>query len=311
MDLRRDDFKRIARAPAKLNLFLEVLGRRADGFHELETLMVPVRLFDSLSLTPTRPARADLPGEIRLRVACHWPVGRNGNSEPVSAGPDNLIHRALTLLQQRSGTSLGALVELDKRIPVAAGLGGGSSDAATALRLANRAWQLNWSDDRLRDLAGELGSDIPFFVSRGAAVCRGKGERIEPLPPLAPLHFVIVKPPVGLSTSDVYEALDARQNVADRESNSLGQLAVSLMRGSWINLRREMFNCLQQAAASLSPWVAKIRDAFSRCDFLAHQLSGSGSAYFGVCRHAAHARRLATVLRSRQLGLVYATRSCQ
>src|SRR5262245_25564581 len=139
MDLRRDDFKRIARAPAKLNLFLELLGRRPDGFHELETLMVPVRLFDSLSLTPTLQSRPGQTGEIRLRVSL-WPSPQAMDSDRVPAGPDNLVTRALSLLQLRSGTAQGAEIELVKRIPVAAGLGGGSSDAATALLLANRAW---------------------------------------------------------------------------------------------------------------------------------------------------------------------------
>jgi 4-diphosphocytidyl-2-C-methyl-D-erythritol kinase len=177
--------------------------------------------------------------------------------------------------------------------------------------LANRAWRLNWDDNRLAELAAELGSDIPFFVSQGAAVCRGKGEQIEHLPPLAPLHFVIVKPPFGLSTSDVYQAHDTLPDLANREPRRLAKLVASLSLGQWSNLSRGMFNRLQEAAASISPWVAKVRDVFSRFDFLAHQLSGSGSAYFGVCRHAQHARRLATVLRTRQLGLVYATRSCQ
>jgi 4-diphosphocytidyl-2-C-methyl-D-erythritol kinase len=311
MDLRRDDFKRIERAPAKLNLFLEVLGRRPDGFHELETLMVPVQLCDIVSLTPTPPASSDRAGGIRLHVECHWPVGQIMQPDSVPTGPGNLVTRGLALLQQRSGAAQGADVELVKRIPVAAGLGGGSSDAAAALRLANRAWRLNWSDDRLRELAAELGSDIPFFLSRGAAVCRGKGEQIDPLPPMAPLHFVVVKPPIGLATANVYQAHDALPHVADREPNQLARLLASLARATPNKLRRGMFNRLQEAAASLSPWVAKARDVFDRCDFLAHQLSGSGSAYFGVCRHAQHARRLATVLRSRQLGLVYATRSCQ
>jgi 4-diphosphocytidyl-2-C-methyl-D-erythritol kinase len=311
MDLRRDDFKRIARAPAKLNLFLEVLGRRPDGFHELETLMVPVQLCDTVSLSPTPPARSGQAGEIRLHVSCHWPVGRNVQQDSVPTGPENLVTRALTLLQRRSATAQGADVELVKRIPVAAGLGGGSSDAATALRLANQAWRLNWSNDRLRELAAELGSDIPFFLAPGAAACRGKGEQIEPLPPMAPLHVVIVKPPTGLSTADVYQAHDALPRVADRGPNSLAQVVASLTGGSWSGLRSGMFNRLQETAASIAPWVAKICDVFNRCDFLAHQLSGSGSAYFGVCRHAQHARRLATVLRSRQLGLVYTTRSCQ
>ena len=208
MDLRGDDFKRSTRAPAKLNLFLDVLGRRGDGFHDLETLMVPIRLADQVSLTPT-PSHSTQPGEIRSRCS-YLLAGSLAELMPVvPTGSDNLVVKSLELFQERSGCTLGARVELVKRIPMAAGLGGGSSDAAAALRLANRAWQINWSDDRLAELAAELGSDIPFFLSHGAAICRGRGERVERLPPLPPLYFVIVKPAEALGTGEVYSAHDS------------------------------------------------------------------------------------------------------
>src|SRR5262249_25181557 len=135
MDLPGDDFKRSIRAPAKLNLFLDVLGRRGDGFHDLETLMVPIRLSDHVSLTPT-PSQPTTRGEIRLGVHTCWPIHSSGPLPIVPGGSDNLVVKSLKLLQERSGCQLGARVELVKRIPMAAGLGGGSSDAAAALRLA-------------------------------------------------------------------------------------------------------------------------------------------------------------------------------
>ena len=221
------------------------------------------------------------------------------------------MYRALELLQQQSGSRFGADVELVKRIPTSAGLGGGSSDAAAALRLANRAWQLNWPKSRLAELAAELGSDVPFFLSSTAAICRGRGERIELLPGLRRLHFVVVKPPLALSTGDVYRAHDALSRKRITAPNSLSESAVTLAQRHWGDLRRWMHNTLQAAAASLTPWISRVSAIFDRLDFVAHQLSGSGSAYFGVCRHAQHARRLAAFLRTRQLGLVYATSSCQ
>src|SRR4051794_25980470 len=127
MDLGRDDFKRSTRAPAKLNLFLDVLGRRTDGFHDLETLMVPIRLADQVSLMPTQPAAE--PGEIRLDVHGCWPLRAPSQMPIVPTGVDNLIVKSLELFQERSGSQFGAHVELIKRIPLAAGLGGGSSDA--------------------------------------------------------------------------------------------------------------------------------------------------------------------------------------
>jgi 4-diphosphocytidyl-2-C-methyl-D-erythritol kinase len=310
MDLRRDDFKRSLRAPAKLNLFLDVLGRRTDGFHDLETLMVPIRLADQVSLTRTQPAAQR--GEILLDVRACWPIDAASQMPAVPTGPDNLIVKSLKLFQERSGTQFGAHVELIKRIPMAAGLGGGSSDAAAALRLANRAWKIHWDHDQLVDLAAELGSDIPFFLSRGAAVCRGRGERVDRLSSISHLNFVIVKPADSLSAGEVYSAHDSLSEQSSQGAGGqVNRLVAKLYQGGLDDVGAWMHNRLQAAASVLSPCVEKLRRVFAEFDFIAHQLTGSGSAYFGVCRHAAHARRLASILRTRQLGLVYATRSCQ
>jgi 4-diphosphocytidyl-2-C-methyl-D-erythritol kinase len=312
MDLRREDLKRTALAPAKLNLFLELLGRRDDGFHELETVMVPIRLADSISFQPVHSQHADQPGEIELQVRS--PLLNTGNlSQSVPAGPENLIVRALRLLQQRSGCQLGAKVTLVKRIPLAAGLGGGSSDAATAMMLANSGWQLHWDFDRLATIAAEIGSDIPFFFARGPAVCRGRGEKVERLSKIQPLHFVVVKPPVGLNTGEVYRAYDERrdQDGSGRlHSPALRSFVAGLSAFGRFEVLSQMRNALEKSASSLSDWVEKTKAVFDRLGFVGHQLSGSGSAYFGVCRHAQHARRLANIHRMRQLGTVYATSSC-
>ncbi len=309
MDL-RSDTQLIGRAPAKLNLYLEVLGRRSDGFHELETLMMSVRLFDQLCLSPVFSDASSRRGEISLDVQIGERVKPRATAE-IPSGADNLVVKALRLLQERSGCSLGARVRLIKRIPAGAGLGGGSSDAACALRLANRAWGLGWDEQRLMQLGAELGSDIPFFIRGGAAICRGRGEQVERLPPMGAVHFVVVKPPTGLSTPAVYEAHDAIETQAAPRRPDFRRIVSSLARCHTTELRGKLFNRLEAAASALSPWVARIGSVFRELDVVAHQLTGSGSAYFGVCRHAQHARRLATVLKTRQLGLVYATRNCQ
>src|SRR3954469_3653488 len=157
MDLRGDDCRRTARAPAKLNLFLDVLDRRSDGFHELETLMVPVRFADQVTFTSTVGPEESRRQPIELVTRYCWP-GRSSAHPTVPEGSQNLIVKALELLRVRSGCSLGARVELTKRIPIGAGLGGGSSDAAAALRLANRGWDLNWPLSELAKIAAELGS---------------------------------------------------------------------------------------------------------------------------------------------------------
>src|SRR5262249_24400277 len=155
---------------------------------------------------------------------------------------------------------------------------------------------LNWPVDRLAEIAGEIGSDIPFFLYGGTAVCRGRGERVQKLPAISPIHFVVAKPPVGLSTGDVYGARDRISKVSGGEIKSGGSLAGvvrDMQLGGIANWARQMQNGLQQAASSLSPWFERLKAAFDSLDFAGHQLSGSGTAYFGVCRHAQHARRLA------------------
>ena len=277
-------------APAKLNLFLEVLAKRSDGFHEIETLMVPVGWYDTLHFAP------DPGGELSL--ACEQ-VGPS--SGPVPTGDDNLVVRAVKLLRDRSDTSQGARLRLVKRIPAASGLAGGSSDAAAALVAANLGWQLNWPREKLAPLAAELGSDVPFFLGSGPAICRGRGEIMEPVSGLGPLWFVVVRPPVGLSTPAVYRA--CRPAAAPRRA---APLVASLCRGNLGVAASHFHNALQLAAEGLCDWIARLKHSLAATNCLAHQMSGSGSAYFGLCRHARHARRIAASLRSRGVGQVCA-----
>jgi len=321
MDFRRDESTRTVRTPAKLNLYLDVLSRRDDNYHELETLMVPVAIWDSLFLAAIPPSDGGL-GEIILDVRQASPVrpppGQVDGllNSDVPQGKDNLVVRALELLRERSGCRAGARLTLVKRIPVAAGLGGGSSDAAAALQLGNRVWRLGWSTQRLAELGAELGSDVPFFTYRRSALCRGRGERVTPLGPIRRFHAVIVKPPFGLRTPEVFRAHDARESMAVVgsarliRSERLSSAISALRRGDWAALGQSLTNRLEAAAASMAPWIEQVRAVFARLTFVGHQLSGSGSAYFGICSHAAHAQRLAATLRTRQLGRVYAVSSC-
>ncbi len=315
MHLLRKDSNWEVRAPAKLNLLLEVLAKRGDGFHEIETLMVPIRLFDSLEFC------ADSTGQIELD--CQWATtgpglvracGLMNHFEDVPRGADNIVVRAAELLRERSGTTAGASIRLVKRIPAAAGLGGGSSDAAATLAVANIAWNLHWPAERLRALAAELGSDVPFFIrsaSCGAAVCRGRGEEVQPVTGLGQLHFVVVKPPAGLSTARVYaESTPPSASRATASASQVGAMVDALRRGALATAARLLHNRLQTAAERLSPWIVRLKQEFNRIDCLGHHMSGSGTSYFGICRTARHARRAAGLLRARQVGGVYALSSC-
>ena len=193
-------------------------------------------------------------------------------------------------------------MELVKRIPAEAGLGGASSDAAAALVGLNRFWRLGWDGSRLAAIAAELGSDIPFFLSaatRGAAmaVCRGRGELVEPLPGIPRLDFVLVRPPGGLSTAAVYQ-----QCRPAAVPGSSGALLAALRSGNEALAGKRLFNRLQTTAEKLSPWIERTRRVFAELDCYGHQMSGSGSSYFALCRNARHARRLLAVVRAAGLG---------
>jgi 4-diphosphocytidyl-2-C-methyl-D-erythritol kinase len=288
-------------APAKLNLYLDVLGSRADGFHELETLLVPVRIYDQLlwKASPSATSGASL----RIRSFL-----QRGASEtaPIDAGANNLVCRAAGRLAQASGIEPRGTFDLYKRIPVQAGLGGGSSDAAAALVLANAAWGIGYSLRRLAELAEEVGSDVPFFMSGGAAVCRGRGERVQPVAGLPPMHFVVVKPPASLSTAAVFG--EWRHIAASR--GGLAMLIELLRGGALAQAGRRMVNRLEAAAASLSPWIERILGELAKQSLCGRLMTGSGSACFGVARSARHARRVAKLLSGKDLGGVFATSSC-
>jgi 4-diphosphocytidyl-2-C-methyl-D-erythritol kinase len=288
-------------APAKLNLFLEVIGRREDGFHEIETVMVAITIFDTIYFTTTDEGRVRLTcvesAGVRARDVCRGTSASLLGEVPTSG--DNLVVRAVERLRAAAGVRAGASLALIKRIPASAGLGGASSDAASALVAANVAWKLGWPRTELARLGADLGSDIPFFFGPGAAICRGRGERITPVAAPAAMPIVVVRPPEGLSTADVYQQCSP----AIRPS-SVEPLAVALERGDWDGVGRHLMNRLEPAAARLTPWIQRLRSVFDRFDCLGHQMSGSGTSYFGICRHAGHARRMAARLRSEELGFV-------
>jgi len=188
-------------APAKLNLFLHVTGRRADGYHDIETVFQLVDLHDELDIT----VRDD--GQI-LRV----PPPSDALLASLDASAD-LTVRAARLLQNASGTTLGAQLHVHKRIPAGGGLGGGSSDAATVLRALNQLWNLNWPVARLAQLGLELGSDVPVFVHGGNAFARGRGEVLTPVS-LPARWFLIVNPRVHVATAALFAAPDLQRATA-------------------------------------------------------------------------------------------------
>lgn len=269
--------------PAKLNLFLDVRGKRPDGYHELETLMVSIGLFDTLRFSP----RAKGIG-LQVRSA-------EAGCADLSSGPDNLVLRAASRLAAEADCDQGVSIELEKRIPLQSGLGGGSSDAAAALVGLNRFWKLNLSQEKLHQLAAELGSDVNFFLdSHPLAVCRGRGERVDPARLGAPLHFVLVRPRTGLSTADVFRAW--RPAPASLE---LERLLASLRAGHSQTAGRQLHNALQAPAIECNSEIDETMQTLSRLPLLGAAMTGSGSVCFGMCGSRPQAKSIAGRLRAR------------
>jgi len=291
----------VVHAPAKLNLFLEILSKRPDGFHELETLMVSVGLYDTLIFAEEDSNR------VCLRV---FDAGLQVPGDKSLAGdvPDdrtNLVVRAAELLKEHAGVGYGIRIELHKRIPVAAGLAGGSSDAAATLVALNRFWNLRLTFDELKMLASQLGSDVAFFLSgTSAAICRGRGEIIEPLCLPLGLPFVIAVPSSGLSTASVFGHCQPASH-----PKSMKKL-IGFLRQGRLPAAVELFhNGLEEVAKQLNPEVSELEKSFSRETLLGHQMSGSGSAYFGVYSNRRQALKGAARLKVRQKGRVFVAQS--
>jgi 4-diphosphocytidyl-2-C-methyl-D-erythritol kinase len=279
--------------PAKLNFFLELHERRSDGYHELDTLMVPISLYDSLHIQNRN--------DNRVNLDCRWAAGIDHQvfgDLPVAT--NNLVHRALQLLRTRAEKDCGADVWLQKRIPSQAGLGGASSDAAAALVAGNELWRLGLSLTELLELAEQLGSDIPFFLRSSPARCLGRGEIVRPMVMPRLISLVVVKPPVGLATAEVY-----RGATVGCPTHAVDPLLEALRSGDLKRAGGMLFNRLEAAARRMTPWIEKMANVVSGCGVLGHQMSGSGTSYFALCQNRWHARQIAAKLRAARLGSVF------
>lgn len=297
----------LVHTPAKLNLGLRILGRRPDGYHDLETVMVSIGLYDSLLF------RLAESSEVGLSCRFIGPSARSAAAATLLSGSPtrNLVVQAARLLQRRTGCGLGVDITLCKRIPLQSGLGGGSSDAAATLVALNRLWRLRLSRSELHALAAELGSDVNFFVdSPLAALCRGRGERVEPLRMGHRLHAVVVCPNSGLSTAAVFAEWSRTVAAAEGPEASLHQLSRALLEGGRLaGGRRKTVNDLEAPARRLSGDVDAILSQLGRTGGGAFGMSGSGAACFLLCRTAPEAKRLAARLRRMLRGSVFAVSS--
>ena len=282
MFLQRSEAGWIAETPAKVNLFFEVLGKRSNNFHDIVSIAVPIRLFDTLSFE-----RID---DYRIQFECI------GGGKDIPLDDSNLVVRAATLIQHRFNVPHGAAIRLTKRIPSQAGLGGGSSDAVAALRLACRGWNLDIPDSELLPIAAELGSDCPIFFYDVPTISKGRGEQIQPLPPMPPLWFVLLKPPEGLSTAKVYAECMPLHDGQFRQPDGL---VAALSRGDVQAIGQKLFNRLEVPAQKLWHRFGEVRNQLLTAGCLAVQMCGSGTAFFGLCRDEVRAKEIFQRLRSK------------
>lgn len=272
-------------APAKINLALHVTGRRADGYHRLDTLVVHGVAADTVSARPL-DVPADAPdAPVRLDLAITGPFAAG-----LDAGPDNLVLRAARRVEaeaRRLGRPPHPLaLTLEKRLPIASGIGGGSADAAATLRLLNRLWGLGLSLDRLAEIALPLGADLPMCVHGRALRARGVGEAIDPLPAPPPLAMVLVNPGVAVATPAVFRALDRRDNPGLPDPAAAFADADALL--SFLAATR---NDLEAAAITIAPVIGDVLAtlrAAPGCRLA--RMSGSGATCFAIFADEAAAR---------------------
>ncbi|MDP1964870.1 MAG: 4-(cytidine 5'-diphospho)-2-C-methyl-D-erythritol kinase [Reyranella sp.] len=263
-------------ARAKVNLWLNVVGRRADGYHLLDSLVAFTDLADTLEVGPSDGLSLALQGPEAAGIA---------------GQADNLVLKAARLLADRAGVSPRAALHLTKRIPVAAGLGGGSADAAATLRALVELWRVAMPEEELFDLAAELGADVPMCLAARAALASGVGEILRPAPPLPTCAILLVNPGTPLATPEVFAARRGAFSVVRPVPSSWPDLAALI---AALSARG---NDLTDAAISLSPAIAKVLDALRRTDGARYAaMSGSGATCFALYDAVEAAGRAATHL---------------
>ncbi|WP_068784349.1 4-(cytidine 5'-diphospho)-2-C-methyl-D-erythritol kinase [Paenibacillus phocaensis] len=266
------------KAPAKINLMLDVLHKRPDGYHEVEMIMTMVDLADRLEMSA-------LPRDTII-------ISSQAGYIPLDE--KNLAFQAAKLIKERYNVQSGVYIHLDKKIPVAAGLAGGSSDAAATLRGLNRLWELDIPDEELKALGSELGSDVPFCVTGGTALATGRGEVLTPLPSPPQCWVVLAKPPINVSTAEVYSRLQAEQIT---HHPSASRMQEALEKRSFTDVCQELGNVLEQVTLQLHPEVAHLKEAMLRLGADGVLMSGSGPTVFGLVSKESKVSRIYNGLR--------------
>lgn len=286
---------------AKLNLYLEVLNKRKDNYHNIKTVFERIDLADKIILKPRR--------DKKINITC--------NVASVPQDSSNLAWRSAKLLQDSFNVDKGADIKIIKRIPVGSGLGGGSSNAATVLIGLNKLWKLNLAQNKLLHLAGKLGCDVPFFISHSPfAQGEARGDKIKPLSALWSLRLwhILVVPKIGVSTASIYKRWDKCSGTIKKERAGLtiakynvNILTLALRKNNLALIGDALFNSLEQVTARLYPQINAIKEKLMQLGVKSILMSGSGPAVFGIVSSRKEALSLRRQLESNSFCQVFVT----
>lgn len=269
--------KLLVKAPAKINLSLDILHKRDDGFHEVEMVMTTIDLADRIALEELT--------EDRIEIISH--------NRYVPNDQRNLAYQAAKLLKERYNIRKGIAISIDKIIPVAAGLAGGSSNAAATLRGLNQLWDLQLSTEELARLGSEIGSDVSFCVYGGTAIARGRGEKITPIPAPPSCWVILAKPTIGVSTADVYKKL----NVHAIQHPNTEAMVRAIKNNDYAGVCENMGNALEDVTLHMHPEVLHIKEQMQKFGADSVLMSGSGPTVFGLVKYDSRLQRIYNGLR--------------
>lgn len=279
------------RAYGKINLSLDVRGRRENGYHDVSMVMQTVDIYDIISLN-----KLENEDEIKLTA----------NVDNIPLDETNIVYKAVKLVKEEYGINEGVLAHIEKHLPIAAGMGGGSSDCAAALRGMNRLFELGLSDEKLEELGVRLGADVPFLIKGGIALAEGIGEKLTTLPAFPECVLVIAKPDLGVSTKEVYEAFDGLKEVKHPD---IGKLVNSLGNTKLKDIVKLLGNVLEEVTVNKYKIIEKIKTLLLENDAVFSMMTGSGPTVFGIFENSEQAEKACVNLRKQEgLELVEVTK---
>lgn len=272
--------KLLLKVPAKINLYLEILGKRENGYHEIRSVVVPVSLYDVVALEKT---------DSVIETTVETSKSLIGETMHLPEPKDNLVTKAAVFFREQTGYSGGVRIRLEKNIPVGSGLGGGSSDAAAVLIGLNMLWQTGIPKEDLMAIGSQLGCDIPAMIHGGAVCVEGFGEKVTPIPVISEWWMVIANPGFNVSTRDIYLMYSSALTSIPLPISSM---VSALREGNVEAAAQGLFNGLQKTVFRKYPLIEMVAEGLGKVGAIEVSLSGSGAAVFGLARNEEHAHSI-------------------